>query len=172
MQQIETAPHVQTQLQSETARDQLLQQELDQVMDQYDRSPDALIQVLHRAQGLYGYLPDDVLKYIADGLRIPISKVHGVVSFYSFFSTVPRGKHTVMICMGTACYVKGADRILDRLKSHMDVDVDETTRDNLYTLQIARCIGACGLAPAVIIDSDVHAKLNPQRTLRLLRRYK
>ena len=100
----------------EACADNVLYQQLDSVMEQYGRSPDSLIQVLHRGQELFGYLPEEVLQYVAKGLRIPISKVYGVVTFYSFFTTVPKGKHTIMLCLGTACYVKGAERILQRLR--------------------------------------------------------
>ena len=143
---------------------------LDQTMRQYDYAEHALIQVLHRAQEQFGYLSKPTLEYIAREMNIPISAIRSVVTFYSFFNTTPPGKHKVRVCMGTACYVKGAERILERLKAHLEVDVNETSRDHLYTLQVGRCFGACGLAPAVLVDDDVHAKLNSERMVRLLRR--
>ncbi|MBI3946501.1 MAG: NADH-quinone oxidoreductase subunit NuoE [Armatimonadetes bacterium] len=156
----------------ETCTENVLYQQLDSVMAHYNRSPDALIQVLHQGQELFGYLPDEVLRHIARGLRLPISKVYGVVTFYSFFTTVPRGKHTVMVCLGTACYVKGAERILARLKKELNVDLGQTTRDHLFTLSAARCVGACGLAPVAMIDDDVYGKLTPDKAVKTLKKYR
>ena len=144
--------------------------ELEQTMHQYGYADHALIQVLHRAQEQFGYLSKPTLEYISREMNIPISEIRSIVSFYSFFNTTPPGKHKVMVCMGTACYVKGAERILGRLKEHLDVDVNETSHDQLYTLQVGRCFGACGLAPAVSVNNDVHAKLNSERMVRILRR--
>ncbi len=156
----------------ETCTDNVLYRQLDAVMAQYERSPDSLIQVLHRGQELFGYLPEEVQEYIAKGLKLPISKVYGVVTFYSFFTTVPRGKHTIMVCLGTACYVKGAERILQRLKKELGVELGETTRDHLFTLSAARCVGACGLAPVAMIDDDVYGKLTPDKVVKTLKKYR
>ena len=134
--------------------------------------PDSLIQVLHQAQELFGYLPDEVQRFVARGLKLPISKVYGVVTFYSFFTTVPKGKHTIMVCLGTACYVKGAERILQRLKKELDVDLGQTTRDHLFTLTAARCVGACGLAPVAMIGDDVYGKLTPDKMVKTLKKYR
>jgi len=152
----------------EACADNVLYQQLDSVMEQYGRSPDSLIQVLHRGQELFGYLPEEVLQYVAKGLRIPISKVYGVVTFYSFFTTVPKGKHTIMLCLGTACYVKGAERILQRLKKELGVELGQTTSDHLFTLSAARCGGACGLAPVAMIGDAVYGKLTPDKMMRTL----
>jgi NADH-quinone oxidoreductase subunit E/NADP-reducing hydrogenase subunit HndA len=156
----------------ETCTDNVLYRRLDAVMDQYGRSPDSLIQVLHQAQELFGYLPDEVQRFVARGLKLPISKVYGVVTFYSFFTTVPKGKHTIMVCLGTACYVKGAERILQRLKKELDVDLGQTTRDHLFTLTAARCVGACGLAPVAMIGDDVYGKLTPDKMVKTLKKYR
>lgn len=156
----------------ETCTDNVLYRRLDAVMDQYGRSPDSLIQVLHQAQELFGYLPDEVQRFVARGLRLPISKVYGVVTFYSFFTTVPKGKHTIMVCLGTACYVKGAERILQRLKKELDVELGQTTRDHLFTLSAARCVGACGLAPVAMIGDDVYGKLTPDKMVKVLKKYR
>lgn len=145
--------------------------ELDRVIQEYAHSPDALIQVLHRAQELFGYLRDDVLEHVARALHIPISKVYGVVTFYSFFTTTPRGKHRCLTCKGTACYVKGAERVIREMETALDVNMGDTTRDNMFTLETARCLGSCGLAPAVMIDSDVHGNLSPMKVRQLLSRY-
>lgn len=136
---------------------------LDQTIAQYDAHPDALIQVLHVAQQLFGYLGPDVLRYVAASLRIPLAQVYGVVTFYHLFTTVPRGKHTIMVCRGTTCHVRGAPQILERLEQHLGVKEGETTKDNLFTLQSARCIGACALAPALAVNDDVYGKLSPDQ---------
>lgn len=146
-------------------------EEIDRVIEGYARSPDALIQVLHRAQELFGYLREDVLQHVARGLRLPISKVYGVVTFYHFFTTTPRGKHRILCCKGTACYVKGAERVIQKLEDELGVGMGETTRDNRFTLETARCLGSCGLAPAVMVDGDVHGNLSPVRVRRVLAEY-
>jgi NADH:ubiquinone oxidoreductase subunit E len=127
---------------------------------------------LQIAQGLFGYLPESALKRIALGLNKSFSEVAGVVSFYSFFSTVPRGKHLVRVCLGTACYVRGGKRVLDSLKHKLGVDVGETTEDRQFTLEVARCFGACGLAPAIMIDDEVHHRVKPSRIELVLSKYR
>ena len=122
-----------------------------------------LIQVLHTAQGLYGYLPLELQQYIADKLEIPLSEVSGVVTFYSFFSVNPRGEHTIRVCLGTACYVRGGKKIIDHLIQKLGVEVGGTTPDRKYTFEIARCIGACGLAPALMIDDVVYRQMSPSK---------
>lgn len=131
----------------------------------------SLIQVLHLAQGIYGYLPLEVQRVIADGLELPLAEVSGVVSFYSFFSTQRRGKHTIRVCLGTACYVRGGKRIVERLEELLGVGVGDTTPDGLFTLEVARCIGACGLAPAMSIDDTVFKRVNPDHLEHILARY-
>lgn len=120
--------------------------------------PDALIEILHNAQGSYGYLPPNVLRYIAMKLRLPPSRVFSTVSFYHFFSMKSKGDHTCLVCTGTACYVKGAQKILDEIEHKFHLKQGEVTEDNKLGVAAARCIGACGLAPAVIIDDEVQAK--------------
>lgn len=144
---------------------------LDEIMNSYDNSPDAIIHFLQQAQLLFGYLRDDVIQYVAAKTRTPLSQIYGVVTFYHFFSTIPKGKHTVTVCLGTACYVKGADRVFDRLVKELGVDDGETTKDDIYTLCKARCVGACGLAPAVIVDEDVHAKMTADKMMKVLKKY-
>lgn len=131
----------------------------------------SLIQVLHMAQTLYGCLPLEVQRTVADGMGIPLSKVSGVVSFYSFFTTQPRGEHTIRVCLGTACYVRGGKKILKRLTELLGVEVGGTTADRRFTLDVARCIGACGLAPAVMIDADVYKQVQPERLEGILAAY-
>ena len=132
------------------------------VIAEYKDKPGALIPVLQIAQGIFGYLPEVALKRIARGLGKSYSEVAGVVGFYSFFSTVPRGKHLVRVCLGTACYVRGGTRVLDALKKKLGIDVGETTADRQFSLEVARCFGACGLAPVIMIDDDVHHRVKPQ----------
>ena len=115
----------------------------------------SLIQVLHTAQGLYGYLPLELQQFIADKMDMPLSEVSGVVTFYSFFSVNPRGEHTIRVCLGTACYVRGGKKIIDHLTKKLGIEVGGTTADRKFTFEIARCIGACGLAPALMIDDVV-----------------
>ena len=127
---------------------------------EYRGKEGSLIQVLHMAQGIYGYLPLEVQKVIADALDISLAEVSGVVTFYSFFSTQPRGEHTIRVCLGTACYVRGGKKIVERLKELLDVEIGETTADRRFTFEVARCIGACGLAPVVTVNDEVFGKLN------------
>ena len=138
---------------------------------EYKGREGSLIQVLHLAQGIYGYLPLEVQKVVADGLDLPLSEVSGVVSFYSFFSTQPRGEHTIRVCLGTACYVRGGKKIVERLEKLLDVGVGDTTADGRFTFEGARCIGACGLAPAMSIDDVVYKQVNPDKLEEILKRY-
>jgi NADH:ubiquinone oxidoreductase subunit E len=136
---------------------------LDKTIEQYDAHPDALIQVLHMAQQLFGYLSADVLRYISGSLKIPIAQVYGVVSFYHLFTMVPRGKHQIMVCRGTTCHVRGAQQLMERLEQQLGVKEGETTKDNLFSLHSARCIGACALAPAIAVDDDVYGKISADK---------
>lgn len=138
---------------------------------EYRGKEGSLIQVLHMAQGLYGYLPLEVQEVIADSLDIPLAEVSGVVTFYSFFSTQPRGKHTIRVCLGTACYVRGGKKIVERLKELLEIEVGETTKDRIFTFEVARCIGSCGLAPAMSIDEQVYKQVNPDKLEQILKRY-
>lgn len=162
---------VQCQCGEEVSEEELLAR-LDQVLKEYRDKAGALIPVLQIAQGLFGYLPEVALKRIALGLNKSYSEVAGVVSFYSFFSTKPRGKHLVRVCLGTACYVRGGKRVLDTLKQKLKIDVGETTEDRQFTLEVARCFGACGLAPAIMIDEDVHHRVKPNKMDLVLDKYR
>lgn len=134
----------------------------------YADKPGCLIQVLHVAQGIYGYLPLELQRFIAGKLHMPLSKVSGVVSFYSFFSVTPRGRHTIRVCLGTACYVRGGKKLVDHLLKSLKIDIGETTKDGRFTFEIARCIGACGLAPALMIDDVVYKQMSPNKLDSLL----
>lgn len=142
-----------------------------EMAQEYRGASGKLIQVLHLAQGIYGYLPVEVQQIVASALELPLSTVSGVVSFYSLFSSQPRGKHTIRVCLGTACYVRGGKKIVDRLRELLGVDVGETTPDRIFTFEVARCIGACGLAPAMSIDDTVYKQVSPDNLETLLSKY-
>lgn len=136
---------------------------IEEVIQEYKDKEGSLIQILHFAQGIYGYLPLELQQFIAQKLGIPLSKVYGVTSFYSFFSIQPKGENTIRVCLGTACYVRGGKKIVDRLRDILGIDVGSTTADGKFTLEVARCIGACGLAPAMTINDTVYKQVNPDK---------
>jgi NADH:ubiquinone oxidoreductase subunit E len=141
------------------------------ILKEYRDKPGALIPVLQMAQGLFGYLPETVLKKISLGLDKPFSEVAGVVSFYSFFSTNPRGEHLIRVCLGTACYVRGGKQVLDAIKKKLGIEVGETTSDNKFSLEVARCFGACGLAPTMSIDDEVFKRVRPIKINEIIDKY-
>jgi NADH:ubiquinone oxidoreductase subunit E len=141
---------------------------LEQLLVEFKDTNGPLIQVLHRAQALLGYLPDDVQRTVAERLNLPLSTVRGVVTFYNFFRTTPRGEHVISICTGTACHVKGAQRVIDILTETLEIGLGETTPDGRFTLQGVRCIGACGLAPAIMIGDEVYGKIDRKRLGEIL----
>lgn len=155
----------------EEASEEELLARLDEIIAEYKDKPGALIPVLQQAQAVFGYLPDKALRKISLGLNKSYNEVAGVVGFYSFFSTQPRGKHMIRVCLGTACYVRGGKQVLDALKTRLGVDVGETTEDRTFSLDVARCFGACGLAPAIMIDEDVHQRVKPARLQQILDQY-
>lgn len=155
----------------EEASEEELLARLDEVLERYQDAPGGLIPVLQQAQGIFGYLPEVALKRIAKGLNKPYSEVAGVVSFYSFFSTIPRGKHIIRVCLGTACYVRGGMQVLDAIRQKLGIDVGGTTEDRTFSLEVARCFGACGLAPAVSIDEDVHRRVKVSQVGQILASY-
>ncbi len=135
-------------------------------------TPGPLIQVLHRAQEIFGYLPREVQSFVARELNVAYSEVFGVVTFYNFFRTEPIGKHIINICLGTACHVKGAQKIVDALSDELKIQVGGTTEDRFYTLSTARCFGACGLAPAMMIDEEVYGKLTAEKAIKVILDFK
>ena len=134
-------------------------QELEQFINEIPDKHGMLIAVLHKAQGIFGYLPREVQVFVGKQLNIPISQVFGVVSFYSFFTMKPKGKHPISICLGTACYVRGADKVLDYFKRELNINVGETTPDGKFSLDALRCVGACGLAPVVLVGEKVYGRI-------------
>jgi bidirectional [NiFe] hydrogenase diaphorase subunit len=134
---------------------------LDLQMKRYQQSQDALIEVLHRAQESFGYLEDDVLIYIARGLKLPLSRVYGVATFYHLFTLKPSGVHTCVVCLGTACHVRGSSKLVAALEAELGIQMGETTPDKQISLMLARCVGACGIAPVIVIDGAVSGKQTP-----------
>ena len=142
---------------------------LDAVMKRHGRAPDALIEVLHKAQELFGHLAVDLLWYVARGLDLPPSKVFGVATFYNFFTLAPKGRHSCVVCLGTACYVKGADAIVEELQGEFNVKLDTARADGELSLGAARCLGSCGMAPVVVVDGRIVGKVEPTAAVELLR---
>ena len=141
-------------------------------MSQKEYAESYLIAVLHKAQELYGYLREDVMDEIADKMQIPTAHIWGVATFYHYFNLKPIGKHVVSVCMGTACFVKGADKVLNALKKELGVEVGQTTEDKLFTLQEARCLGACGIAPVIMIDDKIYGELDSKATVDIINQYR
>lgn len=145
---------------------------LDEIIAEYKGRPGALIPVLHKAQTLFGYLPEDVQIKVAEGLDVPAVEVNGVATFYSLFSTEPRGKHIVGLCLGTACYVRGAGEIGRKLEELLGCKMNSTTEDMMFSLDATRCIGACGLAPVMTVGEDVYGRLTLDKIPEIIEKYK
>ena len=145
-----------------------LDRRLAEALGEYRDRPGGLIPALQTAQAIYGYLPEPVLERVAQTFGKPVSEVAGVVSFYSFFSTVPRGRHLIRVCLGTACYVRGGNEVLQALRRRLGIEVGGTTPDREFSLAVGRCFGACGMAPALMIDDDLHQRVKPARIGALL----
>lgn len=153
--------------------DNLLYSQLQAVIDERKGIQDPLIEILHAAQGIFGYLPAEVQKYIAEELRIPLAQVYGVVTFYNFFSMEPRGKYVINVCTGTACYVKGAPRLIQMFEDELGIKLGETTNDGMYTLTSVRCVGACSLAPVFMIGEETFGRIETRKQLqKVLEKYK
>lgn len=144
---------------------------LEEVLAEQQDKPGGLIPALQMAQAIYGYLPEAAMRRIAQAFDKPYSEVAGVVSFYSFFSTVPRGKYVVRVCLGTACYVRGGNEVLRALKDKLGIDVGGTTEDRRFSLEVGRCFGACGMAPVLMVNDDLHQRVKPAKIGELLKAY-
>ena len=150
-----------------------LYHKLDDYIDSVPYKKENLIGILHHAQELFGFLPEKLQLHIAKKLDLPAAKIYGVVSFYSFFTMKPRGKHTAHICMGTACFVRGAEKLKDELEKQLGIKTGQTTEDNLFSLDSLRCIGACGLAPVIMIDGKVQGRIHkPAEVQQVLDQYR
>ena len=142
------------------------------VCKSFGNKPGEVINVLHKVQGEYGYLPAEVQELVAKELGIPVSRVYGIVSFYSFFTMTPKGEHPISVCLGTACYVRGAEKVLDELKRQLGINVGEVTPDGKFSLTCLRCVGACGLAPVIEVGDKVYGRMTPDRVKDVIAEYK
>ncbi|MCX7816477.1 MAG: NAD(P)H-dependent oxidoreductase subunit E [Syntrophales bacterium] len=153
----------------EFTEDQVLK--LKEIIEKYKGKPGGLIPLLEEAQGALEYLPVSVQRVIAKELKLPPSRVYGVVTFYSFFTTTPRGRHTVRVCLGTACYVRGGRAIAETIEKTYGIKEGETTPDRKFTFETVRCLGACGLGPVILVDKDVHGRVKPAKVKDILSQY-
>ena len=147
-------------------------EKLQAVIEESRTTPGCLMHILQEAQDIYGYLPLPVQKTIAEGLEISLAEVYGVVTFYSQFSLKPKGKYRVSVCLGTACYVKGSDKILAEVEKELGIKCGECTEDGMFSIDSCRCVGACGLAPVLMINEEVHGKLTPEMVKGILDGYR
>jgi len=147
------------------------EKKLQEIIESHKNMKGALIPVLHEVQNVYGYLPLAVQSKIAEGLNVPLAEVYGVVTFYTQFSLYPKGKYKIQICMGTACYVKGAGEILSELENVLGIKTGKSTEDGKFSLEACRCIGACGLAPVIMINEDVYGRLVPDDIKGIIKKY-
>jgi NADH:ubiquinone oxidoreductase subunit E len=145
---------------------------IDAVIGHHQGKPGALIPVLEQVQGISGYLPESVQRRVAAGLDLPLSQVYGVVTFYSFFTMRPRGRHKISVCLGTACHVAGATQVLAAMQQQLDCEPGEMSADRVFSLEVVRCLGACGLAPVVKVDDHTHSGVRPSQVCEILRHYR
>ena len=146
--------------------------ELKEYIDSVKNVQGILMQTLQKAQEIFGYLPLEVQKFISDETNIPLADIYGVVTFYTQFTIEEKGKHTIGVCLGTACYVKGSQEIIDKLSDELDVKVGQTTEDKLFTLEATRCLGCCGLAPVMVVDEDVYGKVDSKKVPEIIAKYR
>jgi NADH-quinone oxidoreductase E subunit len=144
---------------------------VDEILERFKGAKGALIPVLQEAQGAYGFLPKDVIRRIAETLKIPVSQVYGVVTFYSQFHMNPRGRNIIRVCQGTACHVRGAKAVLQAVEDELHVTPGQTTADERFTLETVDCLGACGLAPVMMVNDETHGRLTPETVCKILDRY-
>ncbi len=145
--------------------------QIDEIIERLKDTPGSLITVLAETQGITGYLPVELQEHVAAGMNIPSSTVYGVVTFYSFFSMIPKGRHIIKLCLGTACYVRGIQEVANRLENELKIKVGETTEDRRFSLEAVRCLGACGLAPVMVVDEDTHGDVTPESALKIVNGY-
>ncbi|MBQ4486876.1 MAG: NADH-quinone oxidoreductase subunit NuoE [Oscillospiraceae bacterium] len=147
------------------------ERQLKEVIEEHKEQAGGLMPILQKAQDIYGYLPIEVQTMIADGLGISLSEVYGVVTFYSQFSLTPKGKHRISVCLGTACYVKGSDKVLEAVEKKLGIKSGQCTQDGLFSIDSCRCVGACGLAPVMLVDDDVYGKVTPDQVDHIIDSY-
>ncbi len=153
---------------------ELRKDQVDRIKDiclSFNSESGQLINVLHKCQGEFGYLPAEVQEIVASELKVSVAKVYGVVTFYSFFSMIPKGKHPISVCTGTACYVRGAENVLSEFKKQLGIEVGETTNDGKFSLSCLRCVGACGLAPVVLVGDKTYGRVSPDGVRDILKGY-
>ncbi|MBO4989167.1 MAG: NAD(P)H-dependent oxidoreductase subunit E [Clostridia bacterium] len=148
------------------------ERELKKVIENHKTQPGGLMPVLQEAQAIYGYLPIEVQRMVAEGMNVPLSEVYGVATFYSQFSLTPKGEHRISVCLGTACYVKGADKILAAIEEKLGIKSGECTPDGMFSIESCRCLGACGLAPVMTVDGEVYGKCTPESAVRIIESYR
>lgn len=146
-------------------------QQIKEICKSFGNKPGELINVLHKVQGHFGYLPAEVQEVVASDLDVSLAKVYGVVTFYSFFTMIPKGKFPISICTGTACYVRGAEKVLDEFKKELDIKVGESTPDGKFSITCLRCVGACGLAPVVLVGEKTYGRVAPDGVKAILKEY-
>ncbi|SDC70391.1 NADH-quinone oxidoreductase subunit NuoE family protein [Williamwhitmania taraxaci] len=144
---------------------------LKEICKSFNNEPGELINVLHKSQEAFGYLPAEIQEIVARELKISVAKVYGVVTFYSFFTMLPKGQHPISICTGTACYVRGAEKVLDEFKRVLNISVGQTTPDGKFSISCLRCVGACGLAPVVTVGEKVYGRVSPDGVRDILKEY-
>ncbi len=153
---------------------ELRKEQVEKIMEickSFRNEPGELINVLHKCQGEFGYLPAEIQEVVASELKVPVAKVYGVVTFYSFFSMIPKGKYPISICTGTACYVRGAENVLAEFKKQLGIEVGETSADGKFSLSCLRCVGACGLAPVVLVGEKTYGRVSPDGVKDILKDY-
>lgn len=146
-------------------------EKIEEICRSFGNEPGELINALHKVQHTFGYLPAEVQEVVAREMNVSVAKVYGVVTFYSFFSMLPKGRHPISICMGTACYVRGAEKVLDEIKKELNIEVGETTEDGKFSISCLRCVGACGLAPVVMVGEKTYGRVSPEGVKDILNEY-
>lgn len=146
-------------------------EQLKKIITRNEGKAGALTRVLQQAQGLIGYLPLTVQKFISEQMKLPLNEVYGLASFYSYFTMVPKGKHTIRVCLGTACYIRGGQRIIDNLENELEIKPGDTTKDGKFSLDVVRCLGCCGLAPIIAVDENIHRRVSPVKIKEILDSY-
>lgn len=146
-------------------------EQIKQICKEFNNDPGELINVLHKVQHTFGYLPAEVQELVASELNIPVAKVYGVVTFYSFFTMLPKGQYPISVCMGTACYVRGAEKVVEEIKNTLNIKIGETTPDGKFSLSCLRCVGACGLAPVVMIGDKTFGRVAPESVKEILQEF-